>query len=134
MEELEANLQRLGSRASRVENKALRSGATVLQEAIKMRAPRSTQSRSAGGKGNTWRTGEHFADHIGVSKVRSMGGTKYILVGVEKTDNSKYFYAKFIEFGTSKMTARPFMEPAANESHEAIVTAMADVVRAELKL
>ncbi|MNP81582.1 hypothetical protein D3C76_1799800 [compost metagenome] len=74
-----------------------------------------------------------MADNIIVSNVRSDGGQKFILVGPQRGDNNKFFYGKFVEFGTSKMAARPFMGPAMTESTVQIVQAMAEVVRRELR-
>lgn len=116
-DQLLTNIQQLGDKASRVENQALRAGAVKLLKAISIRAPRSTLTK------------EHFADHIGISKVKLTNGIKTVSVGVEKTDNSKFFYAKFIEWGTSKLSPSPFMAPAAAESQKDIVDAMADVLR-----
>jgi len=60
-----------------------------------------------------------FADRSGklrrmlsTSGVRTKDGVKYILIGVDKGDISEIFYAKFIEFGTSRMSAKPFLDPA----------------------
>lgn len=121
-DELQNNLLLLGANASKVEGDALRAGSRVLQEAMQKRAPRSPYAK------------EHAADHISISKVKQRDGARYVLVGVERTDNSKWFYLKFFEYGTSKMAARPWAQPAASESERAIVDAMADVVKAGLRL
>jgi HK97 gp10 family phage protein len=122
MDALFESLQQLGNDASKVEGQALKAGAEILQAAMKKRAPRSPDIK------------EHAADHIAISKVKSMSGDKYILVGVERTDNSKWFYLKFHEYGTSKMSARPWADPAARESEHQIFSAMADVIKAGLGL
>lgn len=44
------------------------------------------------------------------------------------------FYAHFLEFGTTKMSAKPFMEPAFNAKKEEIQEAMAEVIKRELRL
>ena len=49
---------------------------------------------------------------LSMSPVRTKEGMKYILVGVDKGDISEIYYAKFIEWGTSRMSARPFLDPA----------------------
>lgn len=128
MDQLLASLQTLGNKASRVENSALRAGAGVLQKEIEKRAPRSPMSDKQAPDHR------HAADHISVSKIKLKGGTRHILVGIEKGDNSEFFYMKFHEFGTSKMPARPFMDPAARESRGAVLEAMGGVVKAGLKL
>ncbi len=55
---------------------------------------------------------EKLKKGLKVSGVRKKGGNKFVLAGIQKGDNSKIFYGKFLEFGTSKMKARPFMGPA----------------------
>lgn len=40
-------------------------------------------------------------------------------------ENSKAFYAKFIEWGTSKMAARPFLRPAILENRRKIMKLIA---------
>ncbi|HEY5576209.1 MAG TPA: HK97-gp10 family putative phage morphogenesis protein [Clostridiaceae bacterium] len=67
------------------------------------------------------------------SNVQTKDGMKYILVGVDKADNSKIFYGKFIEFGTSKMPARPFMQPAFEKNKNEIERIIADTLKEGLK-
>lgn len=121
MDEIRRMLNGLADKKAKAENKALRSGALVVKAAAAVRAPRSNSQK------------EHLADNIIVSNVRSDGGQKFILVGPQRGDNNKFFYGKFVEFGTSKMAARPFMGPAMTESTVQIVQAMAEVVRRELR-
>lgn len=47
-----------------------------------------------------------------ISGIKSKEGIKYVLVGIDKSDNSEIFWGKFSEFGTSKMPAKPFLGPA----------------------
>jgi len=44
-----------------------------------------------------------------ISKTKIKKNQKYVLIG---SFSSKAFYDRYIEFGTSKMPARPFMRPA----------------------
>lgn len=121
MDEVRRMLEGLADKKAKAENKALRSGALVVKAAAAIRAPRSSAQK------------EHLADNIIVSNVRSDGGQKFILVGPQRGDNNKFFYGKFLEFGTSKMPARPFMGPAAAESTVQMVQAMAEAVRREMR-
>ncbi len=136
MDELLKKLQELGTKASRLENQALQAGAKVVQKNISQRAPRSSQPRQPkeSAPSQTWRTGQHAADHIRLSRVKNKDGIKTVEVGVQKGDNSHYFYLKFKEWGTSKMQAEPFMEPAAEESRSDVIEAMKDVLKAGLGL
>lgn len=121
MDEIRRMLEGLADKKNKAENKALRSGALVVKAAAAIRAPRSSSQK------------EHLADNIIVSNVRSEEGQKFILVGPQRGDNNKFFYGKFLEFGTSKRAARPFMGPAMAESTVQIVQAMAEAVRRELR-
>lgn len=113
LEDLLEDVQQLGAKASRVENKALRAGAKVIQEGMSKRASRSRLNKP------------HLADNIEISGVKRRAGTKYIEVGPGK----KFFYGIFLELGTSKMDKRPFMQPTMVADGDKSTQAMA----AELK-
>lgn len=112
MRQLREKLQALGNRAKTVENQAIRAGAEVIRAGIAEYAPRSSFPRLPSSKTQTWRTGEHAADNIKLSGIKQQGGAKFVAVGIQPNDNSHYFYLKFIEYGTSKMSAQPFMQRA----------------------
>ncbi|MCL9634656.1 HK97 gp10 family phage protein [Bacillus zanthoxyli] len=95
-----------------IAEKALRAGAEILREEIERRAPRSKYK------------GKHLADHVIVSKI--VNGK--IKVGFHKD----FFYARFLEWGTSKMPAQTFVEPAFNAVKDKVTIAMAKVYRREL--
>lgn len=118
MDELLTQLQAMGNKAVKVENLALKSGANILKDEISKNAPRSNLNKN------------HLADNISVSSIKNRDGIKYIEVGPQKD----FFYGNFLEWGTSKMSAKPFMGPAVNEKAEEIITAMKAVVREALKL
>lgn len=119
MEELLKELYEIGEKvATSAENKALQKGADILQKAVSEMAPRSNLSKA------------HLADNIVKSGVRtSKEGVKHIVVGPDK----KFFYGKFLELGTTKMSAKPFMGPALEEKRNEIYSAMADVLREEIE-
>ena len=52
---------------------------------------------------------KHIRDDIQVTKIKGQGSNKYIEIAPGKDTNWR---AKFLEFGTVKMSAKPFMEPA----------------------
>lgn len=122
MDELLKQLNELGNKAGRVEGQALKEGAEIIQKAASQKAPRSDRNK------------EHLADNIKISKVKTKNGVKYIEVGPQRGDNDKFFYGKFIEFGTSKQPARPFMYPAMMENKDEVVNKMKDVIRRALGL
>ena len=99
MQELLNSLTELGRKGSRIENKALLAAAQpILDEATSTSA---FNDRSGKGRAG-----------LKISRVKSKGDTKHVLIGIEKGDISEIFYMKFLEFGTSKMPARPFLQPA----------------------
>ncbi len=114
MDELIKQINAIGERvATRAENKALREGAEILRQEISRRAPRKT------GK---------LAENIVKSGVKTKDGVKHIEVGPSK----EVFYGLYQEFGTTKMTARPFIAPALSEKRSEIFGTMAGVLREEL--
>jgi len=97
MEELLNRLTELGKVGSKIGNKALLAAAEPILNEMVANAP------VLSGKGIT---------ALKTSKVKTRGDTKHVLIGIEKGDISEVFYMKFHEFGTSKMPAKPFMQPA----------------------
>mgnify|MGYP000850255463 FL=1 len=90
MENLLNEIEKLGKTGSRIENKALREAGDVVKEAIQKEAP--------------IRSGK-LKESITVSRVKNKDGAKHVEVGPDKG----VFYSRFVEFGTVKMKANPFM-------------------------
>ena len=90
MENLLNEIEKLGKTGSRMENKALREAGDVVKEAIQKEAP--------------IRSGK-LKESITVSRVKNKDGAKRVEVGPDKD----VFYSRFVEFGTVKMKANPFM-------------------------
>jgi HK97 gp10 family phage protein len=99
IENLIAEVEKLGAKGAKIENKALREAGEVVREAIKQEAPRKTGT---------------LKKSIEVSRVKNKDGTKYVEVGA----NKDVFYSRFVEFGTVKMKAQPFMAPGYEKSKE----------------
>jgi HK97 gp10 family phage protein len=84
----------------------LKEQSEIARNIIKSKLPKSKDVSKSGRKGS--RTGKHYKDNVPISKVRkTKNGYLYMVVGIEKGDNSPYFYSKFLEWGTSKMKPRP---------------------------
>lgn len=99
MQALLDKLTELGRKGSKIENQALLKAAKpILDDATS-----TTVFKDGSGDG---RAG------LKISRVKSKGDTKHVLIGIEKGDISEIYYMKFLEFGTSKMPARPFLGPA----------------------
>ena len=120
VDEILNKLQKIGANISRFENKALKNAAEpVLDDA---KATSAFHDRS--GK---------LRRGLKISGIKTKDGIKYVLVGVDKSDNSEIFYGKFVEFGTTKMSARPFLGPAYEKNKREIVETIKDTLKEGLK-
>ena len=90
MDELLAEIERLGKEGSKIENNALREAGEAVKQSIQNETPT--------------RTGKLKAS-ISVSRVKTKSGIKQVEVGPGKDG----YYGKFLEFGTVKIRANPFM-------------------------
>ena len=96
MQELTDKVEQLGKKANSIQNQALLKAAQpILDDAAK-----TTEFSDRTGK---------LRKGLKISRPKSKGNAKYVLIGIDKSDNSEIFYGKFIEFGTSKMPARRFL-------------------------
>lgn len=120
VDEILNKLQQIGANIGKLENKALKNAAEpVLKDA---KATNAFKDRS--GK---------LRKGLKITSVKKKEGTKYILVGVDRGDNSEVFYGKFVEFGTSKMPARPFLQPAYEKNKQNIKRIIAETLKEILK-
>jgi len=98
------------------------------KDAIK-RAPRDK-------KGHRGKYGDgHMADNIPLKLVRE-NGFRSIEYGWEKSDNSDYFYAKFVEWGTSndKYPKQPFINKSMSKNKKVCFNVFSERIRKELGL
>ena len=125
LDELINNCKRLsGTEAIQNTNKKiLKKVGKSVQATAKNIAPRSKDPMKSGRKGS--RTGQHMADVIPLSGVKNKNGSQYITVGWTQSDNSPYFYAKFVEWGTSEQKAQPFLFNASKQ-HEIELNTIAE--------
>lgn len=108
--ELLNNLEKLGDKGKKVENKALKSAGNVVEEAIKSETP--------------VRTGT-LKKSIKTSGVKSKDGVKEVEIGPGK----KAWYSNFIELGTVNIKANPFMSRGYEKSKSSAI----DKLRSEFK-
>lgn len=120
VDEILNKLQQISTNISRLENKALKNAAEPVLEDAK--ATNAFNDRTG-----------NLRKGLKISNVKNKEGVKYILVGVDKGDNSKIFYGKFLEFGTSKMPARPFLQPAYEKNKSTIQKNIAETLKEGLK-
>lgn len=119
MDQLIKKIADMGKAGIMVENAALKKAGEVILEEAKNNVPERTGKLKNGLK---------------VSGVKSKNGRKYVLVGIQKSDNSEIFYGKFFEFGTSKMKAKPFMAPAYESKKRAVTEIIKEEIRRGLGL
>lgn len=118
LDDLLNDLQSLGVKASRAETQALKAAGEVVAEAEKRHLNRSDKNH------------KHLIDDITVSNPQTKDGVKSVYVGpTEKTA----YRARFLEHGTSKMPAYPFILPAANEAEQPATEAMVEALRDALR-
>lgn len=110
IENLIDEVEKLGKQGSKIENKALKGAGEVVKDSIVREVP--------------VRTGK-LKKSISVSGIKREGGEPYVQVGPGKDG----WYGKFVEFGTVKMKAKPFMEPGYENSKDAAL----DTIQEELK-
>ena len=115
LEELINAVQRMGSEGRKIENKALKKAGAVMKEAIQNEAP--------------VRTGK-LKESITVSGVKTKDGVKYVEVGPGKD----VYWGKFIEFGTVKLRAKPFMAPGYENAKERAMETIKEELRRGLGL
>lgn len=110
MEALLQEIEQLGPKGARVENQALKEAGETVRQAIQSEVPRRT--------GTLQRS-------ITASRVKTVGGQKHIEVGPDKNG----WYGKFVEFGTVKMKANPFMARGYESSRNRAM----DIIQSELR-
>ena len=119
MEQLDALGQGLADEATRP---AAQAGAQVFYDMVKAKAPVSTKEHSTKGKKQTYYPGNlRNAVYQVFSKSKSSPSHVFYDISVNK---KKAFYWPFLEFGTKKMAARPFLRPSFYAAEQAAQQAM----------
>lgn len=101
LDNIVSRIESMGKAGSKLEGTALKLAGNIMLEEAK----NNLESNS------NVRTGK-LRDNLEVSGVKRKGNKKYVMIGIQKGDNSNIFYGKFLEWGTSKMSANPFLGPA----------------------
>ncbi|RGM22761.1 head-tail adaptor protein [Ligilactobacillus salivarius] len=128
-------LQKIGNKAKRITNKAVRESAPIFAEELKAQTPyenisdRSWKAQrkmdKITGKKSTFK---HMKDDIQVSGVDQFG---HVNVGFGE---DTYWRVHFVELGTVNQKANPFIERAINSSREEYESKISSVIRSELGL
>ncbi|MYU49174.1 head-tail adaptor protein [Lactobacillus salivarius] len=128
-------LQKIGNKAKRITNKAVRESAPIFAEELKAQTPYENVSDRSWkaqrkmdkitGKKSTFK---HMKDDIQVSGVDQFG---HVNVGFGE---DTYWRVHFVELGTVNQKANPFIERAINASREEYESKISSVIRSELGL
>ncbi|MFW5438745.1 HK97-gp10 family putative phage morphogenesis protein [Paenibacillus apiarius] len=110
--------QKVKKGADRLESQALRAAGEPMAEAMRGRVNVSDSRYT------------HMRDDIKVSRVIRRDGVKSVLIGPGRKTGWR---AHFLEYGTSKMTAKPFAEPAFYETKNEAIQILADELRKGLQ-
>lgn len=125
--ELGQQARSLGMEARRSINKALLAGAKVIQGEASQRIPRYTPHRTDHG-----RSAKHLADSLTSEVVtdRQVAG-----VTVEGAfENGPSYYVKFVEYGTTKMNARQYIQKSAEAKEQQVLETVASELKHNLGL
>lgn len=97
-------------------------------ETAKRTAPRNKKGHRGYGTG-------HMADNIPLKLVKE-NNDRAIEYGWEKSDNSDYYYAKFVEWGTSnnKYPKQPFLNKSMSKNKTKCFNTFSERIRKELGL
>jgi HK97 gp10 family phage protein len=119
LQELERRLLEFGPKVARNGLRAANfAGAKVFREAAKQSAPVRTGLLKASISAFKRQSPQNVAKHsVGVKGVRkkyanTAANRRARRVGRKYQADGPAFYGRFLEFGTSKMSARPFLRPA----------------------
>lgn len=111
-DELQKAVEKAADQAElqRLNKKILTECADITKDRMKGRMPKSANNAKSGKRGN--RPSGHAADNIPVKVTGEYAEVGWKLTG----DAANWFYMKFVEWGTSKMPPRDFLENTAREA------------------
>lgn len=129
LSKLTAKLDGLTKAAEDAARPAAQAGAEVFYNEVKQRVPVSAAPHKSGKK--TYSPGTlRKAIYQAFADKESGDGKAVYRISWNKTHA---FYGRFVEFGTSKMAAKPFLRPAYDAARQKALKAAEDRLAAELK-
>lgn len=137
MDSILSKVQQMGKAAKDIEVKAIEEAGKVILDAAKDNLKSQVKTRTG-----------NLEEGLKMSPIKGSVGRRYILIGIQKDDNSDIFYGKFFEWGASAhrikirngkykgrvinhsgISPRPFLGPAyASKIREAM-----EIMKRELK-
>lgn len=126
---LAAKLDNITSAAEKAVRPAAQAGAEVFYDEVKLRVPMSAKPHKSGKK--TYNPGTlRKAIYQAFADKESGDGKAMYRVSWNKTHA---FYGRFVEFGTSKASAQPFLRPAYDAARAKALKAVQERMAVELK-
>lgn len=126
-----AKLDNITRAATDAVRPAAQAGAQVFYEEVKQRVPVSAKAHSTKGKKQTFTPGTlRKAIYQAFADKESGDGKASYRISWNKTHA---FYGRFVEFGTSKMAAKPFLRPAYDAARAKALKAVQDRMNEEVK-
>ncbi len=124
-----AKLDRITHAAEKATRPAAQSGAQIFYDEVRARVPVSAKPHKSGKK--TYNPGTlRRAVYQAFAERESGDGKAMYRVSWNKTHA---FYGRFVEFGTSKMAAKPFLRPAYDAARAKALKAVQERMAAEVK-
>ena len=116
---------------NKVNKRIVQRGEQVLHDEMRKRIPQSADNSKSGrglkGGRSSRPSHGHARDNIPIENVRMSATRASGEVGWDLSDISEYFYMKFVNWGTTKMTAREFVQSACS----AVEGEITDIARQE---
>lgn len=126
---INAQLDRLAARAKASARQAAQAGAQVYHDEVRARVPVSAKPHKSGKKTYTPGTLRRAVYQAFVQDESGPGRATYRI----SWNKSHAFYGRFVEFGTAKMAAKPFLRPAFDAAQPRAISAATAVLAASLK-
>lgn len=128
---INAQLDALAKSAKDATRPAAQAGAQVLYEEVLRRVPVSDQEHSTKGKKHTFKPGNlRAAIYQAFVQDESGPGRATYRISWNKR---KAFYGHFVEHGTSRMAARPFLRPAFDAMEQKALSAANALLAEQIK-
>lgn len=126
MGNIDAQLAEFQAKVATALHPAASAGAKVLYDAVRINAPRSEKAHFTKGKKQSYQPGNlQKAIYYAFNDKTSVPG-KHVSFSISWNKN-KAFYGRFVEYGTSRMPAYPFLRTA-YDSHNRAALAEANAV------